>query len=119
MRPVLALPFIALMVLGATSLGAEAQDVKAAGKVMTDCYLRNARAFGAQSCQPPPAVVGAVLGECSREESRFREQVINAQIYYKDSAGEVADDALNQIREGMKPMLESKILRAQIKRKCP
>ena len=94
-----------------------ADDLKNAARDLDACYLASAFVDGAGTCQPPPAVVGAVYGDCSREESKFRETAMRVQ---HPGDQEFGDEVLSQVHQKMKSQIESWILDAQIKtRHCP
>jgi hypothetical protein len=103
----------AISLASITSANADWHD---AADAVLICYGQQAVKIGSETCQPPPALVGAVFGECASAEQNFR------QVYreWSGDSSEGADGVLDGIRDAKTHELEALILRAQTKRrKCP
>jgi hypothetical protein len=91
-------------------------DWHVAADAMLACYGKAAIKIGSETCQPPPALVGAVFGECSDAETTFRQSY----MAWSSDNTEGAQGLLDDIHHAKTPEIEAVILRAQTqRRKCP
>jgi hypothetical protein len=81
------------------------------GHAMTACFINNAQKYGAQSCQPPSAMVGAVFGSCREEESTYKAS-LSAQ---HPNDPKLVDDVIAQIHARMSNSVQAALLDSQIK----
>jgi len=90
-----------------------ANEVDDAGKAVQACYAQNAVFFGANTCEPPPAIVGVVLGACAPQEQAF----LAALRRTHPNDPDYSQDALAKVRAGMITRVENS---ARIKiQRCP
>ncbi len=90
-----------------------ANEVDDAGKAVQACYTQNAVFFGANTCEPPPAIVGVVLGACASQEQAFLAAL--RRTHPNDS--DYSQDVLAKARAGMITRVENS---ARIKiQRCP
>lgn len=78
---------------------------------MEACYEVHAAYYGGTSCQPPTAMVGAVFGSCTKEETAVR-AVIKKE---HNDDNEYADDVMSRIRAGLSNQIQTMLLDSQIK----
>jgi hypothetical protein len=80
------------------------------------CYMAQAKIVGKESCAPPPALVGAVLGACAPEEQSLISAIKGA--YQADD--ELAAKELDLTRTKSTSAIQAVVLAWQSKaRKCP
>ena len=80
------------------------------------CYGKAAAKFGSESCQPPPALVGAVFGECASAENALGRALTEMN---SNTSTEDQDRLIDRIHHNKTPEIENVILKTQIQRgKC-
>ena len=90
-----------------------ANEVDDAGKAVQACYTQNAVFFGSNTCEPPPAVVGVVLGACASEEQALLAALRRTHPNDSDNS----QDVLAKARAGMITRVENSA-KTKIQR-CP
>jgi hypothetical protein len=90
-----------------------ANEVDDTGKAVQACYTTNAVFLGANTCEPPPVIVGVVLGACASEEQAYLAALRRS--HPNDS--DYSQDVLAKARAGMITRVENS---ARIKiQRCP
>ncbi len=85
--------------------------IKDTGRTVAACFINNARMYGAQTCQPPANLVGAVFGSCAREEAAYKAD-LDAQ-HPNDPV--FVDEVMTKIHERMSNSVQAALLDSQIK----